>query len=52
MLKPKLTVIIPVFNEKKTIEILLKKVFKVKISKQIIIIDDYSTDGSQKILKK
>ena len=52
MLKPKLTVIIPVFNEKKTIEILLKKIFKIKISKQIIVVDDCSSDGTRNILKK
>ena len=48
--KPKL-IIIPVFNEK-TIEILLKKIFKIKISKQIIVVDDCSSDGTRNILKK
>ena len=52
MKKIKLTIIIPAFNEKKTIEILLKKIFKLKILKQIIIIDDYSDDGTRNILKK
>ena len=51
MKKYKLTIIIPAFNEKKTIEILLK-IFKIKISKQIIIVDDCSTDGTRNILKK
>ena len=52
MKKYKLTIIIPAFNEKETIEILLKKIFKIKISKQIIIVDDCSTDGTRNILKK
>ena len=47
----KLTVIIPVYNEIKTIEILLKKVFETKIEKQIILVDDFSIDGTrEKIL--
>lgn len=52
MKKYKLTIIIPAFNEKKTIEILLNKIFKIKISKQIIVVDDYSTDGTRNILRK
>ena len=48
----KLTVIIPVFNEKNTIEILLRRIFKIKISKQIIIVDDHSTDGTRNVIKK
>ena len=47
----KLTVIIPAYNEINTIDILLKKVLKTKIEKQIILIDDCSTDGTrEKIL--
>ncbi len=52
MKKYKLTVIIPAFNEKKTIEILLSQIFEINISKQIIIVDDCSTDGTRNILKK
>ena len=47
----KLTVIIPAYNEINTIDTLLKKVLKTKIEKQIILIDDCSTDGTrEKIL--
>ena len=46
----KLSIIIPVFNESKTIAILLSKIQKVKlvnnIKKDIIIIDDGSTDNT------
>ena len=52
MKNPKLTIIIPTFNEKKTLPILLKKIFKLKISKQIILIDDKSNDGSKEIILK
>ncbi len=48
----KLTIIIPVYNEIKTIEKLIKKVLKIKIKKQIIIIDDGSSDGTESILKQ
>tara|TARA_Y100000768_G_C23795622_1_gene594659 strand:+ start:153 stop:851 length:699 start_codon:yes stop_codon:yes gene_type:complete len=47
-----LTVIIPVYNEKKTILKIIKKINKIKISKEIIIIDDCSKDGSRELIKK
>ena len=55
----KLSIIVPVYNEEKTIEELIKKVQKVdlkKIKKEIIIVDDFSKDNTnlivQKIIKK
>jgi len=47
----KLSVIIPVFNEKNTIEQILQRVSNVPIEKEIIIVDDCSTDGSREIIK-
>ena len=48
-----LSVIIPCFNEKETIEELIKKVRSVKpISKEIIVVDDGSNDGTVLLLKK
>jgi dolichol-phosphate mannosyltransferase len=52
MIKTELTIIIPVFNEKKTLPILLDKIFSIKLSKQIIIVDDKSTDGTVKVIYK
>tara|TARA_B100000029_G_scaffold430796_1_gene441969 strand:+ start:137 stop:832 length:696 start_codon:yes stop_codon:yes gene_type:complete len=48
----KLTILIPCFNEKKTIKRLVEKVEKINIKKQIIIIDDGSNDGTIEILRK
>jgi glycosyltransferase involved in cell wall biosynthesis len=48
----KLSIIIPCFNEINTIEIILKKIIKLyPEEKQVIVIDDCSTDGSREILQ-
>lgn len=50
-----LSIIIPVFNEEKTVESLLRKVDKVKIPgirKELIVVDDCSTDNTSRILSK
>jgi glycosyltransferase involved in cell wall biosynthesis len=47
----KLSVIIPVYNEKDTIRTILDKVLAVPIEKEVILVDDFSTDGSREILK-
>ena len=46
-----LTILIPCYNEKNTIIKIISKIKKQKIKKQIIIIDDCSTDGTRLILK-
>lgn len=45
-----LSVIVPVFNEAKTIKQVIDKIYSVNIDKEIIVIDNCSTDGTQKIL--
>ena len=45
----KLSIIIPVYNEEKTIQETVKKVLKDKHDKEIIVVDDGSTDNSQLI---
>ena len=49
----KITIIIPVYNEINSIEILLNNVLRVDVNKQIIVVDDCSTDGTkEKILEE
>ena len=48
----KLSVIIPVYNEFRTIEELIKKVSSLNLDLQIIVIDDFSTDGTRDIILK
>ena len=47
-----LSVIIPVFNERDTIGVVLDKVKAASVSKEIIIVDDCSTDGSREFLSE
>ena len=48
----KISVIIPVYNEAKTVGEVVKKVEAVNINKEIIAVDDGSTDGSLDILER
>jgi len=48
----KLSVIIPVYNEVKTLEEIIKRVESVNIDKEIIAVDDGSTDDSLEILER
>jgi len=49
----KLSVVVPVFNERTTIAEILRRVQAVEVSldKEILVVDDGSTDGTQVILK-
>tara|TARA_Y100001968_G_scaffold80936_1_gene72050 strand:+ start:2100 stop:2765 length:666 start_codon:yes stop_codon:yes gene_type:complete len=47
----KLSVIIPVFNEVETINEIVDRVRQVPLNKEIVLVDDSSTDGSGEILK-
>lgn len=49
----KVSIIIPVYNEKKTLETILERVncaSTLDFEKEIIIVDDFSTDGSRELL--
>ena len=48
-----LTIIVPVFNEKRFVRTILKKLINTKgLKKQIIVVDDGSSDGTDLILRK
>ena len=48
----KLSIVIPIYNERETLETLIAKVNAVDYDKEIILIDDFSTDGTREILSK
>jgi len=48
----KLSVIIPIYNEFKTLEEILKRIKnQTHLDKEIILIDDFSTDGSRELIE-
>lgn len=47
---PLVSIVIPVFNERKTIETMVGRVQNVEIPKELIIMDDGSTDGTRERL--
>jgi glycosyltransferase involved in cell wall biosynthesis len=48
---PKLSVVIPVYNEKATIDEILRRVVDADGRKEVILVDDCSTDGTRLILE-
>jgi glycosyltransferase involved in cell wall biosynthesis len=52
MVDPKLSVVIPVYNEKATIDEILRRVIDTPFRKEIVLVDDCSTDGTRQILEK
>ena len=49
---PKLSIVIPVYNEKDTIVKIVRRVQNVEFEKDIIIVDDCSNDGTRDKNKK
>jgi glycosyltransferase involved in cell wall biosynthesis len=47
-----LSVIVPVYNEVKTIKQIIEKIYSVNIDKEIIIVDNCSTDGTREVLRE
>src|SRR5437868_6395886 len=47
-----LSVVIPVFNERQWIRELVRRVDAVPIPKEIVLVDDCSTDGTREILRE
>jgi len=50
----KLSIVVPVYNEINTLEKILSRIKAVEIDleKEIILVDDYSTDGTRELLQK
>ena len=48
---PKVSIVIPVYNEKFTIDEILRRVLDTEFRKEVIIVDDCSTDGTRQILE-
>jgi len=48
----KLSIIVPVYNEKRTILTVLKRVESAPYDKEILVIDDCSTDGTREVLRE
>jgi dolichol-phosphate mannosyltransferase len=51
MMKPELSVLMPVYNEAETLPHLLERVRAVPVAKEILIVDDGSTDGTREYLR-
>jgi glycosyltransferase involved in cell wall biosynthesis len=47
---PRASIVVPVFNERETIEEILRRIQAVDLDKEIIIVDDGSTDGTKEII--
>jgi glycosyltransferase involved in cell wall biosynthesis len=47
---PKLSIVLPVYNDRQTIEEVLRRVQAVAIEKEVVIIDDGSQDGTRELL--
>ncbi len=51
LVDPTVSVVIPVYNEKDTIDEILRRVTETEVRKEVIIVDDCSTDGTRERLK-
>ena len=45
-----LSIVVPVFNERETLQLTISKLLELSYINQIIVVDDFSTDGSREIL--
>ena len=47
-----LTIVVPVYNERATVRALLDRVMALPVEKQVIVVDDGSTDGTSDVLRE
>ena len=48
----RISVVVPVFNERSTIESIMDRIKAVPFDKEIVVVDDFSTDGTRDILSR
>ena len=48
----KLSVVIPIYNEQDTLDQIIECVRAVDVDKQLVLVDDCSTDGTRDLLKR
>ena len=54
MTRPQLSIVMPVYNEVWTIGTIIERARKapIDLSKELVIVDDASTDGTREVLKR
>ena len=45
-----MSVVIPVYNERQTVGIVIEKVLNIESLLEVIVVDDHSTDGSDEVI--
>jgi glycosyltransferase involved in cell wall biosynthesis len=51
LVDPKVSVVIPVYNEKDTIDEILRRVTETEVRKEVLVVDDSSSDGTRQRLQ-
>jgi glycosyltransferase involved in cell wall biosynthesis len=51
VIAPRLSVLVPVYNERDTLGDLLRRVLAVPVDKEVIVVDDGSRDGTREVLE-
>lgn len=52
MESPRLTIIVPVYNEERTLEVIVPRIFAAAADAEVVFVDDGSKDGSLAILRR
>jgi len=51
-MQPELSVVIPVYNERDTVTEIVRRVLRVSLDMEVILVDDGSTDGSPDVVRR
>src|SRR5579872_5616654 len=49
--RPRLSIIVPCYNERSTVQTIISKVTALNIDKEVIVVDNHSTDGTRAVLR-